>query len=271
MASFLFAGDEAERALLTNCGWTLLLMSVTVFPLLFIFKAPYGRYAADARSPLWGPPINVRVAWALQECPTLIFATLGVYNGNPKCLSSLPNLALLALFVAHYINRTLIYPCRLRTNNSTPLLVVFFAWVFCSVNGYLQTRTLTYWSVYDNSWLYDVRFLVGVALFGAGMYWNLEADHILRSLRSSSQQEKSGKQYFIPRGGLFEYVSGANFTAEIIEWLGFAIATWSFAGLAFALATFANVAPRARQHHQNYLEMFKDYPRQRKAVIPFLW
>ena len=28
---------------------------------------------------------------------------------------------------------------------------------------------------------------------------------------------------------MFEYVSGANFFGEIVEWTGFAIATWSFA------------------------------------------
>ena len=32
------------------------------------------------------------------------------------------------------------------------------------------------------------------------------------------------KAYYIPRGGCFELVSGANFLGEIIEWFGFAIA-----------------------------------------------
>lgn len=29
-------------------------------------------------------------------------------------------------------------------------------------------------------------------------------------------------------GGMFEFVSGANYLGEIVEWTGFAIACWSF-------------------------------------------
>lgn len=267
----VFAGNEAERQLLHSCAWALVVMSITVFPILFFLKAPYGRYASDARSPLWGPPVNVRAAWVIQECPTLVFTALSLYHGDPKCLSSLPNLILLSLFAVHYVNRTLIYPFKIRGGNSTPLLVVFFAWLFCTINGYLQARTLTYLFAYDLSWLYDVRFIVGVITFAAGMYWNIQADAILRSLRSDGKAIGK-KRYSIPHGGLFEYVSGANFSGEIIEWFGFAIATWSFAGFAFAFASFANTAPRGYQHHLNYLEMFgKEYPKNRKAVIPFIW
>ena len=62
----------------------------------------------------------------------------------------------------------------------------------------------------------------------------------------------------------------AHYLGEIIEWTGWAIATWSPAGLAFALYTFANLAPRAITHHRWYRERFPDYPRDRKALLPFL-
>ena len=40
---------------------------------------------------------------------------------------------------------------------------------------------------------------------------------------------------------------------------------------AFAFFTACNIGPRAYQHHQWYLAKFgSDYPRERKAVIPFL-
>ena len=51
-------------------------------------------------------------------------------------------------------------------------------------------------------------------------------------------------------GGLFEYVSGANFFGEIVEWSGFAIATMSLPALAFAFMTFSSLAPRAFHHHR---------------------
>ena len=70
---------------------------------------------------------------------------------------------------------------------------------------------------------------------------------------------------------MFEYVSGANFFGEIVEWAGFALAAGSWPAAAFALFTFFNTAPRGYQHHLWYINRFKDYPPSRKAVIPFLW
>jgi 3-oxo-5-alpha-steroid 4-dehydrogenase 1 len=71
---------------------------------------------------------------------------------------------------------------------------------------------------------------------------------------------------------MFQYVSGANFFGEILEWTGFAIAAGTLPATAFAFFTFCNTAPRGAQHHANYLEKFKEeYPKDRKAVIPFLW
>ena len=65
-------------------------------------------------------------------------------------------------------------------------------------------------------------------------------------------------------------MSCPNYLGEIIEWVGWAVATWSLAGLSFAVWTAANLIPRAWQHHRWYRAEFPDYPKERKAVIPFL-
>ena len=52
-----------------------------------------------------------------------------------------------------------------------------------------------------------------------------------------------------------------NYLGEIVEWTGWALATWSLAGLAFAVYTAANLAPRAVANHDWYLSTFDDYPR----------
>ncbi len=51
-------------------------------------------------------------------------------------------------------------------------------------------------------------------------------------------------------GGMFEYVSGANYFGEIIEWTGYALAAWSLPTLSFAIFTVSNLAPRAVSHHK---------------------
>ncbi len=52
------------------------------------------------------------------------------------------------------------------------------------------------------------------------------------------------------KGGLFEYVSGANYFSESVEWTGYAIACWSWPGLVMVAFTIMCVGSRALQHHR---------------------
>jgi 3-oxo-5-alpha-steroid 4-dehydrogenase 1 len=45
---------------------------------------------------------------------------------------------------------------------------------------------------------------------------------------------------------------------------------FNFAALSFALWTFFNLVPRALNHHEWYNEYFDNYPKKRKAVLPYL-
>lgn len=49
---------------------------------------------------------------------------------------------------------------------------------------------------------------------------------------------------------MFEYVSGANFLGEMVEWFGFAVANGTLPAIGFAFFTFCNIGPRACQHHR---------------------
>ncbi|OWK10751.1 SRD5A2 [Cervus elaphus hippelaphus] len=106
----------------------------------------------------------------------------------------------------------------------------------------------------------------GVFLFILGMGINIHSDYILRQLRKPGEII-----YRIPQGGLFTYVSGANFLGEIIEWIGYALASWSLPALAFAFFSLCFLGLRAFHHHRFYLKMFDDYPKSRRALIPFIF
>ena len=69
---------------------------------------------------------------------------------------------------------------------------------------------------------------------------------------------------------MYGFVSCPNYLGEVMIWTGWAIATWSLAGLSFAVFTAANLVPRALANHRWYRETFPDYPRTRRAVIPWL-
>lgn len=138
--------------------------------------------------------------------------------------------------------------------------------MFCTFNGYLQSRYLSHWAVYADDWVTDPRFLIGFGLWLTGMLINIHSDHILRNLRKPGDTG-----YKIPRGGLFEYVTAANYFGEIVEWCGYALASWSVQGVAFAFFTFCFLSGRAKEHHQWYLQKFEEYPKFRKILIPFLF
>ena len=145
-------------------------------------------------------------------------------------------------------------------------MIPLIALLFNLPNAYLNARWLSHFGNYSLEWLWDPRFLAGTALFFGGMAVNWQADRILRELRKPGE---SG--YKIPVGGLYGLVSCPNYLGEIIEWTGWAIATWSLPGLMFALYTAANLVPRARANHQWYRQTFNDYPKSRKAVLPLIY
>src|SRR5262249_55630374 len=115
------------------------------------------------------------------------------------------------------------------------------------------------------SWLKDPRFALGLLLFALGFLTHVRADAALRALRAPGTGG-----YSVPRGGLFDLVSCPNYLGEIVEWTGYALLTWSPAAASFAVWTAANLGPRAIAHHKWYGERFQDYPRGRKAIVPWL-
>jgi steroid 5-alpha reductase family enzyme len=147
-----------------------------------------------------------------------------------------------------------------------PIALVAMAMVFNIANGYVNGFHLFYSDrAYPVSWLLDPRFLSGVLLFLCGLYVHIRCDHILKTLR---KPDETG--YKIPRGNMYRYLSAPNYFGEIVQWSGWALATWSLAGLSFTVFTAANLVPRALSHHKWYRETFNSYPADRKAVIPFI-
>ncbi|XP_060220554.1 3-oxo-5-alpha-steroid 4-dehydrogenase 2 isoform X2 [Meriones unguiculatus] len=161
--------------------------------------------------------------------------------------------------------RTFIYSL-LTKGRPFPALIFLRAAAFCTGNGVLQAYYLIYCAEYPEEWYTDARFCFGVLLFVLGMGVNIHSDHLLRQLRKPGEVT-----YKIPQGGLFTYVSGANYLGEIIEWMGYALAAWSVPALAFAFFSLCFLGIRAFNHHRFYLKMFKDYPKSRKALIPFIF
>jgi protein-S-isoprenylcysteine O-methyltransferase Ste14 len=245
-------------------GWLLsawVVVALAVVPYLLLRPAPYGRHGR----PGWGPVVNARLAWVLMETPSPLVMTLMFCFGDRR--ANLAALAALALWLGHYVYRSLVFPFLLpSTSKPMPLVVLGSGAFFNVVNAYLNGRWLFFLSpARPAAWLTNVPFLVGVCLFVAGFLAHVLADRELRRLR-----RQSGGTYVVPRGLLFRLVSCPNYLGEMIEWIGWAVATFSLPGLVFALWTAANLVPRALKHHAWYRTTFADYPPARKAIIPFV-
>jgi 3-oxo-5-alpha-steroid 4-dehydrogenase 1 len=236
--------------------------AVCVFIILFFISAPYGRHFRKG----WGITVSERFAWMLMESPALLLVPVFFLAGG-GFVSVVPIVYLL-LWELHYFQRTIVYPLMFPENRKVfPLVVAFMAFVFNIVNGCVQGLCLFIVDGPPNAaWLIDPRFLVGTVLFITGYAVNLGSDKILRALRTRN----GAGVYSVPHGGMFRYVSCPNYFGEIVEWIGWAVLTWSFAGATFALFTIANLFPRAISNHRWYREQFPDYPKERKAIIPFI-
>lgn len=252
----------SEAELFNNLIALWLVLAPATCVALFFFTAPYGRHIRGG----WGPAVENKLAWIVMEAPAALVFALCFLIGDET--STVTALILFALWEIHYVHRAFIYPLGLRgQNRRMPLVIAGVAFAFNTANGYFNGRyVFTLSGGYPAMWMSDPRFLVGLALFLAGFVVNRQADSKLRDLR---QDGESG--YAMPHGGLYRWISCPNYFGEIMEWMGWAVATWSLPGLAFAAWTAANLAPRAWVHHKWYLEHFPDYPAERRALVPLLW
>ena len=211
----------------------------------------------------FGPRVNSRWAWFLLELPALVtFPAIYLASGNHHLVGNV----VVGLWLAHYGHRGLVW-CVLvpKRDASVPLSMCTASVAFNLVNGGLLGWFMGHVADYPGGWLTDPRFIAGLVLFTAGAALNVWADYRLRHLR---QGEPGGRVK--PSGGPFDVVCCPNLSGEIIEWIGFALLTWSVPGLAFALWTIANLVPRALWRRRWYRENFSGYPKDRAALFPGL-
>lgn len=138
------------------------------------------------------------------------------------------------------------------------------------MHGYLNGSFFShdYLDQYGTQWLTDPRFLIGVVVYLAGFSLLVRSEWIVRNLRDKN--DPGATEYRIPFGGGFRFVSSPAYLGELVAWAGFALLTWSLAGVVIFLITAGNLVPRALATHRWYREKFADYPRERKALVPYL-
>jgi 3-oxo-5-alpha-steroid 4-dehydrogenase 1 len=236
-------------------------LAVITFFSLFFVPAPYGRFIRNN----WGPGIPNWLGWVIMELPSPLLLSYFIITGEGQKNTVI--WFLMALWIAHYIDRTFIDPFRITSRNKRmPISVALMGLFFNFGNGFFNGYYLGNYagSIHHYSFT-DIIFLLGLILFIIGVIINLQSDSILINLRKNTADG-----YAIPGGGMFKYISSPNYFGELIEWLGFAIMTAGLPAFSFFIWTFANLVPRAIDNHKWYKKTFQDYPPERKAIFPFL-
>ena len=247
------------------------IIGLVVFITLYFIDAGYGKLISEK----WGPTIPNKLGWMLMECP-VFFMLIYMWATAEDVRFELPYLIFFLLFELHYFHRSFVFPLLMKGNSKMPIIIMAMSIIFNLVNGYIQgywlfrlaPRVEYYQELYTASYLIDWRFIVGVIIFLTGMTINCHSDYIIRHLRKPGDTK-----HYLPHGGLYNYVTSANYFGEIVEWVGWAILTWSWAGFVFAWFTFANLVPRANAIYHKYEHDFAEEfaTRKLKRIFPFVY
>ena len=233
-------------------------IAVCTFIYLFYESAPYGRHIKNG----WGIEIPARLGWIVMESPCVILMI--AYALIVRDQLNIIHQIFLLLWLAHYVHRTFIYPFAVEmTNPKMPISIALSAFFFNIVNVSIQAFGIFYFTEYSSDWISSPIFISGLTLFLIGMFINMKSDYYIASMKKIK-----GPGYHIPDGFLYKYISAPNYFGEIIEWIGWAILTWSISGVVFLIWVIANLFPRAISHHKWYKNKFDNYPKNRKAIIP---
>ncbi|KAH7927445.1 hypothetical protein BV22DRAFT_1118239 [Leucogyrophana mollusca] len=272
-----------------------------VCPVQFLINAPFGRFAPSSDSALVVDGIK---SWIVMELVspiafiyTVLQSPLSAGSSNARTLSG-PQILLAGLFLVHYLNRSLVSPLRTPSRSKSHIIVPLSAVTFNVANGSLMGTYLSSpaASTFLTSAFTHPSFWIGIALWAGGLAGNILHDEILLNIRrnakakgkakSDGNGDKAAKEHYaIPHGYLYTYISYPNYFCEWIEWFGFAVAAAPVPPLTSLGAVMDSVQPpwlffwsevllmiaRAYKGHKWYHQRFPEYPKERKAVVPFVF
>lgn len=176
-----------------------------------------------------------------------------------------------ACWSGHYAKRLLETIFVHRFSKATmPLFNIFknsgYYWGYGALVGYFVNHPL-----YTSPMYGDAQIYTGLAMFLFNEYGNFVIHCALRDLRPAGTKErKIPHPTSNPFTKLFRFVSCPNYTYEVGAWTSFAVMTQTLSVVLFLLAGFYQMSVWAMGKHRNYRKEFKDYPKGRKAILPFL-
>jgi very-long-chain enoyl-CoA reductase len=217
-----------------------------------------------------GPQIGYRTVFLVEyfgpltAFPIIYLLRPFIYGAKELPALSYVQLVATALFCLHFLKRELetLFVHKF-SNGYMPLFNIFKNTGYYTACAYYIAYYVLHPQYTDPpvNWVHGWAVLVVLNMIG-----NLICHIILSNLRPPGTTERR-----IPRGFLFELVSCPNYTFEIAMWICYSFMTRTIAGFVFAVLGGGQMALWAIKKHQNYRKEFKDYPRSRKVLVPYLF
>ncbi|KAL8518241.1 hypothetical protein ACS0TY_009563 [Phlomoides rotata] len=144
------------------------------------------------------------------------------------------------------------------------------AMVPISISYFLSTATL----IYNQQLMQqlpqppiDLKYNVGIPLFILGIAGNFYHHHLLSKLRSDGEKQ----EYKIPQGGLFSLIICPHYLFEILEFWGISCISQTLYAFLFTMGTTLYLVGRSYATRKWYDSKFEDFPKDVKALIPYIF
>lgn len=173
----------------------------------------------------------------------------------------------MAMVLLHYTKRELetIFVHRF-SSETMPFTNIFknsfhywFSFGFCTMYFFLHPDYT------PPAWASDEVFTASFVLFCIFEFLNFQCHLVQKNLRRPGTTERG-----IPHGWGFGLVSTANYFWESMCWLTFCVQAQTLGGYWFLLTSVAQMTDWALKKHRRYKKEFKNYPKGRKAIFPFI-
>ncbi|KAK8671485.1 hypothetical protein V6N13_038080 [Hibiscus sabdariffa] len=106
----------------------------------------------------------------------------------------------------------------------------------------------------------------GIVLFLIGIGGNFYHHYLLSKLRA-----KGGRDYKIPEGGLFELVICPHYLFEILGFMGISLVSQTLYSFSVTLGFAVYLVCRSYVTRRWYMSKFEDFPKETKAIIPYVF
>ena len=222
-----------------------------------------------------GPQIKWNYVFYIEYAGPIIIFPIFYLLGNKEQYNEIQLIALV-MAILHYLKRE--YETafvHVFSRVSMPFKRVFINsihyWVFFALFNAIELY------LFPDDHTYSPLFLgILVTCWAIAEFCNFQCHSILSSFRKKKERkegeyENESKKRGIPYGWGFNVVSCANYFWEALGWIIFSIITRAWTAYIFTGLSIYQMLDWALKKHRNYKKEFGDkYPRNRKAMFPFL-